>query len=64
MNVLPPVTLPFCNTLFLCLWPYIQKTLMAAIAGIYILAIMCMPIRASVDALCRDGAGQISRERV
>ena len=25
---------------------------------------ICHSIRASVDALCRDGAGQISRERV
>ena len=32
--------------------------------GVVLCKLPFLPIRASVDALCRDGAGLISRERV
>ena len=52
----PGVLLFICNALCCFVWH--------CHVMYYIYFIIYLTIRASVDALCRDGAGQISRERV
>ena len=43
--------------------PHAYRVPHAHLNGLYF-SFVCITIRASVDALCRDGASQISRERV